>query len=141
MVFKTMNCQSLFDYMELYVKTDALILCDVLQNFRKLCLDYYGLDFCHYMSLPRFSWDAMLKMTNVNIEYMTDIDMYTFIEKNLRGGVTTVNHRQFKANNPYLDDYDSAKPTSFIHYVDANNLYGKSMSYKLPYKKVRISDG
>ena len=139
-VFKTMNCQSLFDYMELYVKTDALILCDVFQNFRKLCLDYYGLDCCHYMSLPGFSWDAMLKMTNVNIEYMTDIDMYTFIEKNLRGGVTTVNHRQFKANNPYLDDYDSAKPTSFIHYVDANNLYGKSMSYKLPYKNFRWLD-
>ena len=136
-VFKTMNCQTLLDYMELYVKTDALLLCDVFENFRKLCLDYYSLDCCHYMSLPGFSWDAMLKMTKVNIEYMTDIDMYTFIEKNLRGGVTTVNHRQFKANNPYLDDYDCSKPTSFIHYVDANNLYGKSMSFKLPCKNFR----
>ena len=136
-VFTAMKCTSLLDYMELYVKTDALLLCDVFENFRQLCLDYYGLDCCHYMSLPGFSWDAMLKMTKVNIEYMTDIDMYTFIEKNLRGGVTTVNHRQFKANNSYLNDFDSNKPTSFIHYVDANNLYGKSMSYKLPYKNFR----
>ena len=136
-VFQTMKCDTLLDYMELYVKTDTLILCDIFENFRKLCLDYYGLDCCHYMSLPGFSWDAMLKMTGCHIEYMTDIDMYTFIEKNLRGGVTTVNHRLFAANNPYLDDYDPESPTSYIHYVDANNLYGKSMSLKLPMKNFR----
>jgi hypothetical protein len=79
-----MKCNDLLDYMELYVKTDTLILCDVFENFRKLCMDYYGLDCCHYMSLPGFSWDAMLKMTGCEIEYMTDIEMYKFIEKNLR---------------------------------------------------------
>ena len=136
-VFHTLKCNNLLDYMELYVKTDTLILCDVFENFRTLCLDYYGLDCCHYMSLPGFSWDAMLKMTGCEIEYMTDIEMYTFIEKNLRGGVTTVNHRHFAANNPYLDDYDPESPTSYIHYVDANNLYGKSMSLKLPMKNFR----
>ena len=136
-VFKVMKCDSLLDYMELYVKTDTLILCDVFENFRKLCMDYYGLDCCHYMSLPGFSWDAMLKMTGCQIEYMTDIDVYTFIEQNLRGGVTTVNHRHFVANNPYLDDFDPEKPISYAHYVDANNLYGKSMSLKLPVKNFR----
>ena len=63
---------------------------------------------------------------------MTDHEMYTFLEENLRGGVTTINHRHFKANNDYLDDYDSSKPTSFIHYIDVNNLYGAGMSEKLP---------
>ena len=67
----------------------------------------------------------MLKMTGVKIEYITDLEMYTFIEENLRGGVTTINHRYFKANNEYLDDYDNSEPTSSLHYVDANNLYGK----------------
>ena len=75
----------------------------------------------------------MLKMTGVKLEYITDLDQYTFLEQNLRGGVTTINHRYFKANNPYLgDDYKTELPTSYIHYVDSNNLYGWSMQSKLP---------
>ena len=124
-VFESTGCKNLLDYMELYVRTDTAILCDVFENFRNLCESYYDLDCCHYTSLPGFAWDAMLKMTGVKIEYITDLEMYTFIEDNLRGGVTTINHRYFKANNEYLDDYDNSEPTSSLHYVDANNLYGK----------------
>ena len=131
-VFKTTGCETLLDYMLLYVKQDAVILCDVFENFRDLCMEYYGLDCCHYVSLPAFSWDAMLKKTGVKLEYITDIDMYTFIESNLRGGVTTVNHRYYKANNKYLDNYNPLLPASFIQYIDANNLYGASMSLKMP---------
>ena len=131
-VFKATNCKSLLDYMEIYVKTDTLILCDVFENFRDLCLNYYGIDPCHYMSLPAFAWDAMLKMTGVKLEYITDIEQYTFIEENLRGGVSTINHRLFTANNKYLDDYNPNEPTSYIKYIDANNLYGASMMKKLP---------
>ena len=139
-VYKTTGCQNLLHYMQLYVKTDAVILCDVFESFRKLCMEYYGLDCCHYMSLPGFSWDAMLKMTGVQLEYMTDLSMYTFIEDNLRGGVTTTNHRHFKANNQYLDDFSSEEPSSFIHYVDSNNLYGASMSQKMPTGNFRWLD-
>ena len=139
-VFEKMGCKSLLEYMELYVKMDAILLCDVFESFRKLCMDYYGLDSCHYMSLPGFSWDAMLRMTKAQLQYITDIDMYTFIEENLRGGVTTINHRQFKANNTYLEDFDPTLPSSFIHYVDANNLYGASMSAKLPTGNYRWLD-
>ena len=131
-VYQVMGCKSLLDYMELYVKTDTLILCDVFENFRCLCLKEYGLDPCHYVSLPAFSWDAMLKMTGVEIEYIQDIDQYTFIEENLRGGITTINHRLFTANNKFLDDYDPEKPSSFINYIDCNNLYGSGMMKKLP---------
>ena len=60
--------------MELYVKTDTLILCDVFEIFCNLCLDYYGLDACHYMSLPAFPWNAMLKMTGVSLDYITYIE-------------------------------------------------------------------
>lgn len=130
--FAEFGCKNLRDYMDLYVKSDALLLCDIFEYFRELCLKNYGLDPCHYLSLPGFTWDAMLKMTNVEVELISDLDQYTFVEDGLRGGVCTINHRHFAANNPYLDNFDPTKPTSFIHYVDANNLYGASMSKPLP---------
>ena len=131
------GCKSLLDYMLLYVKVDTLLLCDIFEDFRNLCMENYKLDPCHYFSLPGFGFDAMLRMTNVELELMTDIDMYTFIEKNLRGGITTINHRHFKANNEYLKDHDSTQPSSFIHYTDSNNLYGIGLSSKMPIKDFR----
>ena len=76
-------------------------------------------------------------MTGVKLEVLTDVEMYTFVEQGLRGGVTTVNHRHFKANNKYLEDFDAENPSSFIHYVDANNLYGAAMMNKMPTKNFR----
>ena len=134
------GCKTLLDYMLLYVKTDAVLLCDIFENFRSLCMEYYNLDPCHFFSLPAFTWDAMLKMTDAKLEYITDIDQYTFLEESLRGGVTTINHRYFKANNKYLEDYDPNIPSSYIHYVDSNNLYGAAMSMKLPIGNFRWLD-
>ena len=131
-MFQKMECKNLCDYMLLYVKTDALLLCDIFENFRALSLSYYGLDPCHYFSLPGLSYDAMLQMTGVKLDLITDIEMLTMIEENIRGGVSTINHRLFTANNQYLSDYNPNIPTSYIMYVDANNLYGKGMSEKLP---------
>ena len=136
-VFNNTNCRTLLDYMEIYIKTDTLILCDVFENFRELCLSYYGIDACHYMSLPAFAWDAMLKMTGVKLDLITDIEQYTFVEENLRGGTTTINHRKFTANNKYLDDYNPEEPISYINYIDSNNLYGASMLRKLPVGNIR----
>ena len=136
-VYKVTGCKTLLDYMEIYVKQDTAILCDVFESFRELCINFYELDCCHYISLPSFAWDAMLKKTNVQLEYITDIDIYTFLENNLRCGVTTVNHRYFKANNAYLDDYNSSLPTSFLQYYDANNLYGNCLCMKMPTKNFR----
>ena len=131
-IFSKMRCKNLGEYMLLYVKTDALLLCDVFENFRELSLSYYGLDPCQYFSLPGLSYDAMLKMTGVKLDLITDIEMRTMIEDNIRGGITTINHRHFAANNEYLNDYDPQIPSSYIMYVDANNLYGKGISEKLP---------
>ena len=131
-IFSKMRCKNLGEYMLLYVKTDALLLCDVFENFRELSLSYYGLDPCQYFSLPGLSYDAMLKMTGVKLDLITDIEMQTMIEDNIRGGISTINHRHFTANNEYLNDYDPQIPSSYIMYVDANNLYGKGMSEKLP---------
>ena len=96
------------DYQDLYLKTDVLLLADVFENFIKTRLDYYGLDPCHYFSSPGLSWDAMLKMTGVELELINDIDMHLFIEKGMRGGISYIAKRHSKANNKYMENYDSS---------------------------------
>ena len=93
---------------------------------------YYGLHPCHYFSSPGLSWDAMLKMTDMELEKISDIGKYLFIEKGLRGGISYIAKRYAKANNKYISDYDSKKPSTFISYIDMNNLYGWAMSEYLP---------
>ena len=75
------------DYHDHYLKEDVLLLADVYEKFIDTCLKYYGLDPCHYFSSPGLSWDAMLKMTGIELEKISDIDKYLFIEKGLRGGI------------------------------------------------------
>ena len=93
---------------------------------------YYKVDPAHYFTSPGLSWDAMLKMTGIKLELMTDVDMFQFIEKGMRGGISYISHRYGKANNKYMKDYDSSGPSKFIMYLDMNNLYGASMSQCLP---------
>ena len=112
------------DYHDLYLKTDVLLSADVFAKFIKTCLNYYGLDPCHYFSSPGLSWDAMLKMTGIELELISDIDMHLFIEKGMRGGISYIAKRHSKANNKYMENYDNNKENIFIMYLDANNLYG-----------------
>ena len=93
-----------------FKKKDVLLLADVYEKFINTCLKYYGLDPCHYYSAPGLSWDAMLKMTGIELEKISDIDKYLFIEKGLRGGISYIAERHSKANNKYLNDYDPKKP-------------------------------
>ena len=131
-VWNTFSLQNMGDYHNLYLGSDVLLLTDVFENFRKTCLEYYKLDPCHYFTSPGLSWDAMLKMTDIKLELMTDIDMFQFIEKGLRGGISYIANRYGKANNKYMKDYNDKEPTKYIMYLDANNLYGWAMSQYLP---------
>ena len=131
-VWKTFKLKTMGEYHDLYLKSDILLLADVFENFRKTCLEYYKLDPCHYFTSPGLSWDAMLKMTDIKLELMTDIDMFQFIEKGMRGGISYIANRYGKGNNKYMKSYDKTKPSKYIMYLDANNLYGWAMSQYLP---------
>ena len=85
----------------------------------------------------RRKWDALLKHTEIELELLTDYNMHLFIEKGMRGGMSTEMKRYCKANNAYLSDYDPKEESSFILYLDANNLYGWAMSQPLPVGKFR----
>ena len=132
-VWKMFECKDFGKYHDIYLKTDVLLLADVFEKFRQMGLDYYKLDPAHYLTAPGFSWAAMLRMTNIKLELLTDEDMHMFIEKGIRGGISTVaTKRHVKANNKYCMDHDKTKPDNFIMYYDANALYSTAMSKKLP---------
>ena len=121
------------DYHNHYLKKDVLLLADVFEKFIDTCLKFYGLDPCHYFSSPGLSWDAMLKMTGIKLEKTSDIDKYLFTEKRLRGRISYIAKRYAKANNKYINDYDPEKLSTFMSYLDMNNLYIWTMSEYLPY--------
>ena len=110
-----------------------MLLADVFEKVSDTCLKFYGLDPCHYFGSSGLSWDAVLKMTAVKLEKISDINMYLFIEKWLRGGISYIAKRYAKANNKYIENYDSTKPSKFISYLDMNNFYGSAMSWYLGY--------
>ena len=130
-VWNTFMIKTMGEYLDLYLASDMLLLTDVFENFRKTCMQYYKLDPCHYFTSLGLSWDAMLKMTNIKLEFMTDIDMFHFIEKGMGGRVSYIANRYGNANK-YLKEYDEKAPSKYIMYLDANNLYGWAMSQYLP---------
>ena len=123
------------DYHDLYLKTDVLLLADLFEKFISICLDYYELDPCHYFSSPGLSWDAMLKMTAIELELISDIDMHLFIEQGMRGSISCIAKRYSKGNNKHMECYDSIKESKYIAYLDANDLYGWAMGHYLPYSE------
>ena len=125
--------KSMRDYHNLYNKTDVLLLADVFENFRKVCKENYKLDPCWYYTAPGLAWDACLKLTKIKLELLTDPDMLLMFEKGVRGGVSMISNRHGQANNKYMGEkFDETKPSKYITYLDANNLYGYAMSKKLP---------
>ena len=131
-VWREFELKNMGEYHDLYLKTDVLLLADVMENFRKLCEENYELDPAHFFTVPGMAWDAMLKITGIKLELLEDVDMLLMIEKGIRGGISNSFKRYAKANNRFMKNFDPAEKSSFIVYLDANNLYGWAMSKPLP---------
>ena len=132
-VWKKFGINNMKEYLELYLKTDVLLLADVFENFRKLFKKGYGLDPAWYYTTPGMAWDGMLKLSQIELELLSDPNMYLMFEKEIRGGICVVSKRYSKANNPYMGkEYNPEEKSKYILYLDANGLYGTAMSNPLP---------
>jgi hypothetical protein len=131
-ILSELNIKTNQEFHDLYLSLDVLQLTDVVEKARENFLTNDKLDMLYYISLPQLSYQSMLRMTGVKIEQLTDLDMYQFFEKGIRGGISTISHRHAKANNKYMPNYDVSKNSDFLLYVDMNNLYGGAMCQKLP---------
>ena len=131
-VFNNFKLNNLGDYHDLYVQSDTLLLADVFENFRDMCINVYELDPAHFLSLSGLAWQACLKKTNIELELLTDYDMLLMVEEGIRGGICHSIQRYTKANNKYMKGFNNNEESSYIQYLDTNNLYGWEMSKKLP---------
>ena len=126
-VWDAFKINNIGEYHYLYVQADTLQLADVFKNFRKMCMDIYGLDPAGFLSAPNLAWEACLKITGVSLELITNMDILLMLEKRIRGGMCQAVVPLAKANNKYLKNYDKSLPSTFLKYYDANNLYGWAM--------------
>ena len=127
-VFKELKLKNLGDYHDLYLQGDTLLLADMFENFRNKCIEIYEHDPAHVFSAPGLAWQACLKKAGVRLKLLTDIDMLLIVEK---GIICHAIHRYAKANNKYTKNYDKSIESSYLMYLDANNLYGWAMSQRL----------
>lgn len=146
LVFDKFKCKNIGDYHDLYLDMDVHLLADIFEKFREISLNKFGLDPCHYYTISSLSWDAMLKITGVELYLFKEHekDMYLFLEKAKIGGISgTCGKRYAKANNKYMKDFDKSKKSNYIIYGDANGLYSWAMTQLLPFDKfewVNIDD-
>ena len=126
-VFKSLN---LGDYHDLYVQSDTLLLADVFENFRNMCIEIYDLDPSQFLSAIGLPWKAFLKRTEIELELITDFNMLLMVEQGIQGGICHKIFGNAKANNKFMKNYGKNEESSFVEYLDANNLYGWVISQK-----------
>ena len=154
-VYSAFKCQTLRDYTDLYVASDVVLLADCLAHRRKIMYQTFKLDICHFMSLPSYAKQVVLKMTGIKLDYIKDTRMIEMIDRGVIGGVSMVDTSFFQANTPYFDDptrnstlllkkkipvsklYNPKKARKDILTVDCNGLYSFCMTKPLPYKDFR----
>jgi hypothetical protein len=119
-VLEAFNCKTFREYHNVYNMADVLQFADIFESFRDVCMKNYKLDPAWYYT----AWDAFLKLTGITLELPQTYEMLLLIKSGSRGGISSIMHRYAKANNKYLSNYDAKAPSTFIKYLDANNLYG-----------------
>ena len=140
-VWREFGIRNMGEYHDLYLRTDTILLGNVFESFRRVCLE---LDRSHFYTAPGLAWKACLKKTGIRLELLLDPDMLLMFERGIRGGITQSVHRWAAANNLYMgSEYDKSKPTKYLQYLDANNLYGWAMSQSLPtggFCRIKLGD-
>ena len=132
-VWKEFGLKDLGEYHDLYLKTDVILLANVFEAFRKVCLKNYGLDPAHFYTAPGLAGKACLKKTKIHLELLLDPDMLLMFERGIKGGITQSVNRWAKANNSYMgSEFDPDEKTKYLQYLDTNNLYGWAMYQPLP---------
>ncbi|XP_043949537.2 uncharacterized protein LOC122818670 [Drosophila biarmipes] len=132
-VWDIFNCHSIGDYLKIYLERDVIILGDVFEYFRGLCLNVYNLDPLNYSTAPSMSWDAMLKVTKIVLDLISDPEMHSFLKSAVRGGLVQCNQEDVTANNELLNSFDPSKPITYLASIEANNLDDWAMSQPLPF--------
>jgi len=123
---------TLRDWHYFYLLLDVLLLADVFEAFRHTMIDAHGLHCLHFPSLPSMTLQLALKVTDVELELITDPDIYLMIESAIRGGLSYIVQRYALANFPAMSDYRCDLPTSHLLYLDCNSLYTTCQTYPLP---------
>ena len=131
-VWKVFKIKDLGEHHDLYVQSDTLLFADVFEKLRETYLEIYQLGPAHFLSAPGLAWHACLRKTRVKLELLTDYDKFLMVESGIRGGITQSIHRYSEANNKYMKNYNKNIRSSYLVYLDANNLYGWAMCKKLP---------
>ena len=132
-VWQEFGIQNMGEYHDLFLRTDVVLLVNVFESFRRVCLENYEVDSSHFYTAPGLAWKACLKKTGIRLELLLDPYMLLMFERRIRDGITQSVHRWAATNNPYMgSEYDESKPTKYLQYLDANNLYGWAMSQPLP---------
>ena len=139
-VLDTFNIKNLGEYHDLYVQSDTTQLADAFEQFRNVCLEVYKLDPADFCTTPGLALEACLKLTRVELELLTDIDMVLMFENGMRGGTSQAIQRYASANNKYMPNYNSKVKSTYLMHVDANNLYVWAMSKKLPINNFKWVD-
>ena len=132
-VWKEFGIKNLGEYQDMYLKMDVILLANVFEAFREVCLKNYGLDRAHFYTVHGLALKACLRKTKIRLELLLDPDMLLMFERGIRGGITQSVHRWAKANNPYMGPkFNSNEKVNYLQYLDTNNLYGWAMSQPLP---------
>ena len=112
-VWREFGIRNLGEYHNLYLRTDVVLLGNIFESFRRVCLENYGLDPSHFYTAPGLAWKACLKKTGVKLKLLLDPDMLLMFERGIRGGLTQSVRRWAAANNPYMDsEYKKANQIS-----------------------------
>ena len=122
-VFRNFKNKSIRNYHDLLVLSDTLLLADVFEKYRNKCIEIYQPDPANFLSAPGLEWQACLKNTGIKLELLTDVNMLLMVEKRIKGGMCYAIYRYAEANNKYMKNYNKNKDSSYLKYLDANNLY------------------